>query len=71
MYYAYACIVYIRVHSETVGNVNVFAFMNITPDVSESGYLQIYVVAPHNAVVQSHVRTENVQGGPKSMPVPN
>ena len=51
-----ACPVYICVHSETVGGTVAMAFMNITPDVRETGYMQVYAVSPDSATVRLQVK---------------
>jgi len=52
----YMYTVYVRVHSETIGQTTSLAFMNITPDVTELGYIQIYAVAPNKATVNLQVK---------------
>jgi len=47
---------YVCVHSQTVGQTAALGFMNITPDKTELGYVQIYVLAPNNALVLTEVK---------------
>ena len=48
-------VVYISVDSSTVGQTYPIAFMNITPDVQEQGYIQIYAVAQSDMTIRLSV----------------
>jgi len=50
----YAANIYVQ--PQAIGQVFPIAFMNITPDTDDAGYIQLYVVAPNDTVLHVQVK---------------